>query len=139
MVIVVGVDDSKSSAAAANRAVAEADRWDAELQAVHVADVPMRMIEAFSDESAVVDAYIANQRRATWRRIDPLLANTDVKKIELQGVPADELVSHVGEVAADLLILGTRGRGTVQSILLGSTSHRAFHLAPCDVMVVKTD
>ncbi len=139
MIVVVGVDDSSHAAAAAARAVAEAERWQAELRLVHVAEVPMMMTEAFSDESAVIDAYITNQRRATWKRIDPVVdTDIEVRRVELEGEPSDELVAYVAAESADLLVLGNRGRGTLQSVLLGSTSHRAFHLAPCDVLVVKT-
>ena len=46
-------------------------------------------------------------------------------------------MAYVKNVRAGLLVVGTRGRGELASMVLGSTSHRAIHLAPCDVLVVK--
>jgi nucleotide-binding universal stress UspA family protein len=47
------------------------------------------------------------------------------------------LVDYTKNVTAKRLIIGTRGRGEVAALVLGSTSHRALHLARCDVLVVK--
>jgi nucleotide-binding universal stress UspA family protein len=60
-----------------------------------------------------------------------------VTKVDLDGYPPDTLSSYATEVEAELLVLGTRGRGELASLILGSTSHRALHLATCDVLVVK--
>jgi len=53
------------------------------------------------------------------------------------GDPASEIVHLAKEEKADLVILGSRGLGQVQSLLLGSVSDRVVHLAPCPVLVVR--
>jgi nucleotide-binding universal stress UspA family protein len=55
--------------------------------------------------------------------------------ILLRGVPAQELA---GEASADvdLLVVGSRGYGPLQRVLLGSVSTSLLHSAPCPVMVV---
>ncbi len=53
------------------------------------------------------------------------------------GSPADEIVQTAREVGADLIVLGSRGLGTVRSVLLGSVSDRVLHHAHCPVLVVR--
>ncbi len=60
-----------------------------------------------------------------------------MKRVDLNGYPADALVEYAGGVGADLIVVGSRGRGELAALLLGSTSHRILHLATCDVLVAK--
>lgn len=41
-----------------------------------------------------------------------------------------------GSPAADLLVIGSHGHGTLHGKLLGSTSERVVHRAPCPVVIV---
>ena len=50
--------------------------------------------------------------------------------------PAHEVVKTANEENADLIVAGTRGRSTISGLLLGSTTHRLLHIAPCPVLVV---
>jgi len=54
-----------------------------------------------------------------------------------RGEPAREIIAYAEEIGADFIVIGTRGRGGVKSLLLGSTSHSVIHGAPCDVIVVR--
>jgi nucleotide-binding universal stress UspA family protein len=53
-----------------------------------------------------------------------------------QGAPSDMLIE--GSKNADLLIVGTRGRGKVTGLLLGSVSSRCVGKASCPVLVVNS-
>jgi nucleotide-binding universal stress UspA family protein len=50
-------------------------------------------------------------------------------------MPAPFLVRRSGD--AELLVVGSRGRGSVGSILLGSVSTYCVHHAECPVVVIK--
>ena len=52
------------------------------------------------------------------------------------GDPAVVLIDVAREVAADLIIVGRRGRDFVARTLLGPVAERIVQLAPCDVLVV---
>jgi len=70
------------------------------------------------------------------------------KKAEVDGItakslflesndPRDALCSAVTEHSADILVVGTRGLGTLKRMLLGSVSNYCVQHAPCDVIVAK--
>jgi nucleotide-binding universal stress UspA family protein len=49
----------------------------------------------------------------------------------------DELIAAAAtEVDADLIVVGTHGRGAAASAVLGSVAKRLLHVAPCPVLVV---
>ena len=56
----------------------------------------------------------------------------------LVGRPATVLVAHARETGADLLVMGSRGRGPIASMVLGSVSAEVATDAPCPVLVVRT-
>lgn len=53
------------------------------------------------------------------------------------GVPHEEIVAAAREEGADLVVIGTHGRGGVDRLLLGSVADRVIRLAPCPVLAVR--
>ncbi len=53
------------------------------------------------------------------------------------GVPADEIVRAAEREQADLIVLGTHGRGAVGRFFLGSVADRVVRAAPCPVVTVR--
>ncbi|HEV7133625.1 MAG TPA: universal stress protein [Gaiellaceae bacterium] len=51
--------------------------------------------------------------------------------------PADELIAEAArQVEADLIVVGTHGRGAIGTAILGSVAKGLLHVAPCPVLVV---
>jgi len=135
MTVVAGVDDSPVSLQVVARALEQA-RWrGTDLHVVHVFHLPIVYTEAAVNWSEVAEA----QRVAVWASLDSPLAAADVsvERVDLEGYPPDALVAYTTGIGGSLLVVGTRGRGELASLVLGSTSHRAIQLAECDVLVVK--
>ncbi len=53
----------------------------------------------------------------------------------LRGSPGQQLAEEAS-AAVDLMVVGSRGYGPLQRVLLGSVSTSLMHSAPCPVMVV---
>jgi nucleotide-binding universal stress UspA family protein len=47
------------------------------------------------------------------------------------------ILQVIREKAIDLAVLGTRSRGAMQRLLLGSTSEEVLREAPCSVLIVR--
>ncbi len=55
----------------------------------------------------------------------------------LHGDPADKIVHYADEVDADLIVVGTRGRGKIASLFLGSVPDKVAHRSKHSVVIVK--
>jgi nucleotide-binding universal stress UspA family protein len=64
-------------------------------------------------------------------------------KLEIRGDvgarPAHEIVTIARDVAADLIVVGSRGHTAIGGLLLGSVTNRLLHISPCPVLVVPPD
>jgi nucleotide-binding universal stress UspA family protein len=56
----------------------------------------------------------------------------------IQGSPAQVIVDEAEHWGADLIIMGSRGLGVWNRLLLGSVSNAVVHHAKCSVEVVRT-
>ncbi|MFP5363205.1 MAG: universal stress protein [Thermoleophilia bacterium] len=73
------------------------------------------------------------------RRIERLLTACGIDDAQIVVALDDDVAAGLRRVAAEhgaeLLVVGSRGRGTVRAALLGSTSHALVSDAPCPVVV----
>ena len=53
------------------------------------------------------------------------------------GAPTKEIIATAGLEHADLIVMGTQGRGGLDRALLGSVAERVLRLAPCPVLTVR--
>ncbi|WP_372422258.1 universal stress protein [Salinarimonas chemoclinalis] len=79
----------------------------------------------------VSDEVIAAARKA------PESAGVTVEARIADAPPAQAIVEIAREEGADLLVIGSRGLGRLQGLILGSVSQKVVHDAPCAVLVVK--
>lgn len=141
VIVVVGVDDSERSAVAARKACRLARMVEGEVHAVHVNHVPAAMLAALAGIPAGATEYSESSRNRVWATVGPVLdgGGIPVTRVDLDGYPADALVEYAEGVEAGLIVVGSRGRGDLASLVLGSTSHRVANQATCDVLIAKGD
>jgi len=142
MNIVAGIDDSERTKVVLAAAIEEAQMRTANLHVVHVVQPPMIWTDAVGIGATFIPAdteIIEHIRAAVWELATPTLAHSglDWIKVDRMGYPPDELVEYAKEVGAELVAVGSRGRGDLAALILGSTSHRVANTAPCNVLIVK--
>jgi len=138
--IVVGVDGSPVSEAAVAYAFQQASELRQPLTAVHswidpvTANVLGAAVPLIPDPVGYAhdQEILLAESLAGWSEKYPDVTVTR-KVVHGHAVPA--LVAAAA--GAHLLVVGSRGRSTATSILLGSVSHGVLHLATCPVAVVR--
>ncbi len=53
------------------------------------------------------------------------------------GQPAEVISKMAGDLACDLIVMGTHGRSVAAGIVMGSVATRVLHLSLCPVLLVK--
>ena len=138
--VVVGVDGSDGARAALRYAFLAAARRGAALDVVvaYPAGIPWRWnpaIDAPDVESVRADLGArADTFGAEVRRTTPGVEDVPVSILTAPGAAARVLVDSAE--GADLLVVGSRGRGAVRSAILGSVALHVIGDAPCPVVVV---
>jgi len=97
------------------------------------------MLAVLAGVPSAASDYVDARREAVWERVGPALdeCGVEVKRVDLEGYPPDTLVAYAAEVGARMIVVGSRGRGDLASLVLGSTSHRVLNHASCDVLVAR--
>ncbi|MFG1969067.1 universal stress protein [Nonomuraea fuscirosea] len=135
--VVVGYDGSGHARAAMEYAIEQARSRRAELHVVTAWQLPALSPYAVA-YSGLIDRIMKEEPRAArelveaWRTNNPDLIITGEQPCEH---PVAALIRAAG--TADLVVVGSRGRGGFASALLGSVSHAVLHHATCPVAVVR--
>jgi nucleotide-binding universal stress UspA family protein len=137
--VVVGVDGSPRSAGAVEPAFAAASSRGVGLTAVlawsapwapgaeGLGPAPDPWADLEQREAAVLDRVLAGPSRAH--------PDVDVRCAVVRGHAGEALVEH--SRGAELVVVGSRGRGGLRGLLLGSVSRVVVHHAECPVLVVR--
>jgi nucleotide-binding universal stress UspA family protein len=134
--IVVGVDGSENARAALHWALDEACLRNAAVDVVYAWHMPY--LDGYP--YGVVDVHPGEFERDARQLLDKIVGGVDST-----GVPAVEPILICDGAAralldtakgADLLVVGSRGRGGFTGLLLGSVSQQVVHHAPCPVVVI---
>jgi nucleotide-binding universal stress UspA family protein len=143
--VVVGIDGSPGSRTALLQAYVAAARRGADLEVVAAYTLQLYWFGGVPLDVPNVPLVRDDTERRARAQLDevrneiavstvPGVGDVGAELVVVQGAPAHVLVERAR--AADLLVVGSRGRGATRSALLGSVAlHCATH-APCAVLVV---
>ncbi|MDX6744333.1 universal stress protein [Actinocorallia sp. A-T 12471] len=135
--VVVGVDTAESARAALDFAFAEAAARGARLRAVHAWSHPastgrgeMQPVVFDPELVAEEERLVLAEALAGWAGRHP---DVEVVSEVVRGRAVRALSG--ASASADLLVLGSRGRGGFPGLVLGSVSQAMLHHAHCPVVV----
>ncbi len=135
--IIVGVDGSAAAREAFHWAAREAILRDATLTAVHAWDTPWAYWNGPAVPAVALPDVEKAQEALLGEEIEAVLAEHPATRIEakiVNDLPARALLESAKD--ADLVVVGSRGRGGFSGLLLGSVSQQVVHHSPCPVVVV---
>ena len=141
MKILHPTDFSECAAEAQAVAVDLARRLDAELVLVQVLVEAPLYSEGFISRRQVQTVYDAQRKwsEETLEARAEQLRQSGIKtswRVQA-GAPHEEIVRTAEEEHADMIVMGTHGRGGLNRMILGSVAERVIRLARCPVLTVR--
>lgn len=140
--ILVATDLADTSERVHQYAIELASKLGAHVTLLHVFSLP---IYNFPDGTFVPSAEVAAQvSDAARRHLDATVARLkeqglNVAAVLRSGSPIEEIQSVAKEVGADLIVMGTHGRGALGRALLGSTANAIIRSSDIPVITIRTN
>lgn len=139
MKVLLAVDGSGDATLALQTAVDMVDRTNSELHVVHVG-----LISPFVQPDVMSPSQYENLKSGAQERLDVEVekiaaAGGEVTQAHLRmGRRADEEIIKLAEdLEVEMIVVGSRGYGTLRRAFLGSDSDSIVRLAPCPVLIVR--
>lgn len=141
MILLHPTDFSEDADAAEAQTVRLAHALGGEIVLLHVAAEAPGHAEGLLNTREIEQVYQEQRKWATAtldERVAAIRAHGLAARFILRaGPPADEIVKAARELHADLVVMGTRGRGGIERLFLGSVADRVIRGAPCPVVTVR--
>jgi nucleotide-binding universal stress UspA family protein len=141
--ILVATDFSEPSDAALTYGRALARNFGAALHVVHVVGNVPAVVYGAEAYAASLPELQQEVEDSAHKQLAELLVDNDPQPIPVRQVvvtsnaPAVAIVDYAARERIDLIIAGTRGRGGVAHLLMGSVAERIVRTAPCPVLTVR--
>ncbi len=142
MNILVGIDFGESSHLITQAAALLARALEAKIWLVHVAEPDPEFVGYEADSTAMRDV-VAKRYHAEHRDLQTIAQGLrddglDCVGLLVQGATVATLLHEADKVAADIIVVGSHGKGVIKRLLIGSTSEGVLHRASVPVYVVPT-
>ena len=150
--ILLATDGSSEAELATRTAVDLSQRTDSELHVIHVLDVhPTALLypEATDPEGVEMpDPILEEDLQQSSEQRGREVLDEEVERVRsaggtvaqahlMMGGAAREIVHLAEDLGADLIVMGSRGRGGIRRALMGSVSDSVIRHAHCPVLVVR--
>ena len=134
--ILMAFDGSECSLNALRYAINIAEKYNACLWLVHAYPHTSDLL-GYAD----YEKWFSKRKGAGQAVLDSALeglgeTSVEVREELLEGPEAEAILTVAANIQSDIIVMGTRGLGSVKGLLLGSVSRKVIHYATCPVMVV---
>jgi len=141
-VILVATDGSPAAGAALDAAISLASQTGDGVAAITVWRALQGDFGLAYPSTAMLNELLDAERTHAEATLGDAIARAEEAGVRLRtrlttGDPAERICAYAEEIDARLIAIGTRGHGTVASLLLGSVSHAVMRRASCPVLVVR--
>jgi nucleotide-binding universal stress UspA family protein len=133
--ILCPTDFSEISGRALNAARELAERFSAQLEILHV--FPNHMFEQMKTVRDR-DSLLKELRDEAMEKLGKFIHSSGLTKAGemVEGEPDERIVSFAKEKDVDLIVIGARGLGLLQGMLIGSVTDAVLKTSPCPVLVI---
>jgi nucleotide-binding universal stress UspA family protein len=140
--ILIATDGSASSAEAVDFGVELAAEHEAKVIFVHVAPALDVLSSAGYGMVAAIPRVLHELTEADHAALEDAeqvaaRAGVEARSELLVGNAADEIVAYADAQGADMIVIGSRGHGTLASVLIGSVSRRVLSESKRPVAIVR--
>jgi nucleotide-binding universal stress UspA family protein len=138
--ILVALDFNPISEHALDYAVDLAEKLGARLTVLHVYSLAVLM--ALDGEYLPTPEGASNKAEEAQKHLDAALVPYANRKVEIHAVlrvgsAAEEVCAQAKDLAVDLIVVGTHGRGAIGRALLGSVAQSVLHASPVPVLTIR--
>jgi nucleotide-binding universal stress UspA family protein len=140
--ILCPIDFSDQSRHAIAHATAVAKWYGAAVTLLHVShpeaftNPPLLFDELPRGPAMIEEAFQAAAEEMPKWSAPVTAAGVDVETLIERGYPVRHILARAAALPADLVVIGTHGRGGFERMVLGSVTEKVLRTAPCPVMVV---
>jgi nucleotide-binding universal stress UspA family protein len=134
--ILASVDGSPASLHAARMALELAQNTGAQLTLAHVT-VPVMAPPDLPFSAPMLQEETQKAGERLLEDVARELGRMDLPRVNLLGNPAELLADLAERESYDLIVVGSKGRGAVSRVLIGSVTDRLVHISKKPVLVVR--
>lgn len=139
--ILFATDFSECSDAAFDYALTLARRFESKLCILHVISEPVDL-RGFYVPHISFDTLEAEVEASARKMLDAfckkhLQAGDSFSAEVVSGIPFEEIIRFAGKCSADMIVVGTHGRGGLDHILFGSTAEKVVRKSPLPVLTIR--
>jgi nucleotide-binding universal stress UspA family protein len=140
--ILCAIDFSESSLSALAYALHLAEEVDAHLTLLHVIEMPPELGENPMTRDFNIDHIHAAAEADARRRLQDLIpdqarTHSTVETAVVEGRAYRRVLQRSAEEQANLIVMGVHGRGPIDLLVFGSTTHHVIRAATCPVLIVR--
>jgi nucleotide-binding universal stress UspA family protein len=140
--ILFPTDFSDFSKYAASFAISFACDYGAKLYVLHVVEIAHEIREIVGVEAPPMEEIRSRAKELAIDEIKEaatpeLFEKLDYEVACVRGKPFAEIIGFARDNEADMIVMGTHGRGALMAAMMGSTAEKVVRKSPCPVFTVR--